>query len=301
MAAGGARDADAREGARARPVALVTGATDGIGLATAIALASRGLRVIVHGRDARRVDAAVGEIRRATGDGVPPASRVLADLSDMSQVRQLAETVKGDESRLDVLLHNAGVYHQRRVVTDDGFEATLAVNHLAPFLLTAELAPLLEASAPARVVVVASMTHRGATLDLRDLQMARRYDAYEAYARSKLANVLFARALARRLDPARVTANALHPGVIGTKLLRAGFGGGGRTREEGARTSVYVATEPALAGVTGRYFDDEREASVGPSARDDALGEALWDASAALVAPWASDAAKAWMREPPRR
>jgi NAD(P)-dependent dehydrogenase (short-subunit alcohol dehydrogenase family) len=264
-------------------------------------LASRGLRVLVHGRDPRKSDAVADEIRHASGDDAVAAPPVLADLASMSEVRRLADAVTAAVPRLDVLLHNAGVYQSRRSETGDGFETTFAVNHLAPFLLTAELLPLLGTSAPARIVVVASGTHRGATLDLRDLQMARGWDAYDAYARSKLANVLFARALARRLDPARVTANALHPGVIATKLLRAGFGGGGRSPEQGARTSVYAATEPALAGVTGRYFDDAREAPVGAEARDDALGEALWDASATLVAPWASERAKAWMREGTRR
>jgi NAD(P)-dependent dehydrogenase (short-subunit alcohol dehydrogenase family) len=281
-------------------VALVTGATDGIGRATALALAARGVRVLVHGRDAGKAAAVADEIRRASGDAALAAPPLLADLASMADVRRLAGAVTAAVPRLDVLLHNAGVYQARRAETADGFETTFAVNHLAPFLLTAELLPLLEASAPSRVVVVASGTHRGASLDLRDLQMARAWDAYDAYARSKLANVLFARALARRLDPARVTANALHPGVIATKLLRAGFGGGGRSPEQGARTSVYVATEPALAGVTGRYFDDAREAPVGPSARDDRLGEALWRASAELVAPWASDAVRARLQAPAR-
>ena len=254
------------------------------------------MRVLVHGRDARKAAAVADEIRRASGDAALAAPPVLADLSSMEAVRALARTVAAAVPRLDVLLHNAGVYQPRRVVTADGFESTLAVNHLAPFLLTAELLPLVEAGAPARIVVVASGTHRGATLDLGDLQLARGYDPYDAYARSKLANVLFARALARRLDPARVTANALHPGVIATKLLRAGFGGGGRSVEQGARTSVHVATEPAIAGVTGRYFDDAREAPVGREARDDALGERLWEASTELVAPWASERAVTWMR-----
>lgn len=252
--------------------------------------------MLVHGRDARKANAVADEIRRASGDAALAAPPVLADFAVMAEVRALADAVVAAVPRLDVLLHNAGVYQARRVETADGFEATLAVDHLAPFLLTAELLPLVDASVPARIVVVSSMTHRGATLDLRDLQMTRGYDGYDAYARAKLANVLFTRALARRLDPARVTANALHPGVIATKLLRAGFGGGGRSVEQGARTSVFVATEPALAGVTGRYFDDARETSVGPAARDDALGQRLWEASTELVAPWASARALAWMR-----
>lgn len=257
--------------------------------------------MLVHGRDARKARAAADEMRRASGAAALAAPPVVADLARLADVRRLAEEVAAAVPHLDLLLHNAGVYQEQRTETADGLETTLAVNHLAPFLLTAELLPLLDASAPARVVVVASMTHHGATLGLHDLQLERGYDGYDAYARSKLANVLFARALARRLDPARVTANALHPGVIATKLLRAGFGGGGRPVTQGARTSVYVATEPALAGVTGRYFDDAREAPVGAEARDDALGEALWKASVALAAPWASAAALAWMRAAPRR
>ena len=284
-----------------QPTVLVTGATDGIGRATALALASRGVRVLVHGRDARKAASVADEIRGVAGAGALAGDPVIADLSALADVRRLAEHVTSAVPRLDVLLHNAGVYNKRRVETADGFEMTFAVNHLAPFLLTAELVPLLEASAPSRIVVVASMTHQGATLDLRDLQATRGYDAYAAYATSKLANVLFARALARQLDPARVTANALHPGVIATKLLHAGFGGGGRSAEQGAVTSAYVATDPALAGVSGRYFDAARESPVGAAARDDALGERLWSASVELVAPYASEPAQRWMRTPARR
>lgn len=283
-----------------RPVVLVTGATDGIGRATALALAARGLRVLLHGRDPRRAAEVADVVRRRVGADALAGPALLADLSRMAEVRRLAEAIAATTPRLDVLLLNAGVYQERRVQTADGFETTLAVNHLAPFLLTAELVPLLLCSVPARIVVVASGTHAGATLDIADLHSTRGYDGYDAYARSKLANVLFARALARRLDPARVTANALHPGVVNTKLLRAGFGGGGHSVEAGATTPVHVATEASLAGITGRYFDDAREVRVGAAARDDALGEALWRASTELVAPWASEAARAWMDAPPR-
>lgn len=283
------------------PVVLVTGASDGIGLATAVALATRGWHVLVHGRDPRRAHAAADAVRRAGGAGARVAEPLLADFASLDAVRALAAQVAAATPRLDVLLHNAGLFAREPRVSADGHELTFAVNHLAPFLLTAELLPLVDAAAPARIVLVASNAHRGSAIDPHAAAAPpeREYDAYEAYSRSKLANILHARALARRLDAARVTANALHPGVVATRLLREGWGGGGGiSTERGARTSVFVATAPSLAGVTGRYFDAEREAQPSRQAIDDVTGEALWATSARLVSPHASAVARAWMDAP---
>lgn len=280
------------------PVVLVTGATDGIGRATALELARRGAVVLVHGRDAARAHAVTDEVRAAAAEPPPPfaAEPFVADLARLADVRALADAVRARAGRLNVLVNNAGVAFRdaERRRSADSFELTFAVNHLAHFLLTTELRTLLESSgrpggAPARVVTVASELHARGRIDLGDLQGERRYSGGAAYANSKLANVLFARALARRADPRVLVSHALHPGVIKTKLLRDGFGSrGGAGVERGAATSVHVALSGEAARVTGAYWADARATEPAPAALDDALGEQLWAASAALVAPWAS-------------
>lgn len=279
------------------PVALVTGATDGIGRATAEALARRGLRILVHGRDAARARAVADAIVAAGGDARP----VVADLASLGDVARLAAELRAGEPRLDVLVNNAGVAFRggTRHLTADGFERTFGVNHLAHFLLTRALLPLLEATGraraggaggaagapdPARVVTVASELHARGRMDWDDLQGERRYAGGTAYAQSKLANVLFARALARRADPAVLVSHALHPGVVRTKLLREGFGsGGGMDPARGAATSVLVAVGDEAGRMTGGYWAREALASAAPQALDDAAGERLWGVSAGLV------------------
>ena len=246
---------------------LVTGATDGIGKETARVLAKKG-RVLVHGRTAEKAARAAKEVL-----GEP----VFGDLSSLKEIRALASQVED----VDVLVHNAGVFMTERVTTVDGYETTFAVNHLAPFLLTQLLLPRLRGKDDARIVVVSSNAHNGGHVDLSDLQMSRRYDGYRAYCTSKLMNILFTYELARR-EPS-IACNALHPGVINTKLLRVGFGMGGATVESGARTSVKVASDPALRGVTGKYFSDERERASSSESHDRELQRALWEASAQMV------------------
>jgi retinol dehydrogenase-12 len=205
---------------------------------------------------------------------------VWGDFGAFAQVRTLAAQVQQAAPVLDVLLNNAGVYLNRRSITEDGHETTFQVNHLAHFLLTGLLLPQLKAAKQGRVVNVASMVHSSGRLDLDDLELERGYDGYTAYANSKLANVCFTHELARRLAGTAVTTCALHPGVIGTKLLRGGFGGGGAEVEHGARTSVYCATAPELAKVSGRYYSDAHEVRCAPHANDEVLEKALWDVSA---------------------
>ena len=275
------------------PTVLVTGATDGIGRATAVELARRGATVLVHGRDPARGRAVVDEANALPG-APGDAELLLADLASLAEVRRLADAVRARGKRLDVLLNNAGVALRgtKRQLSVDGFELTFAVNHLAHFLLTTALLDELRASArgnggDARVVNVASELHASGRLDFEDLQGERRYSGTDAYARSKLANVLFTRALARRTADTGVTANALHPGVIKTKLLREGWGSsGGASVERGAETSVYAALAPELRGVTGRYFANRREAPMAPAAEDDALADRLWEESERMVAGW---------------
>jgi NAD(P)-dependent dehydrogenase (short-subunit alcohol dehydrogenase family) len=264
--------------------ALVTGATDGIGFETARQLAAQGLRVLVHGRDADKAGAAARRIAGDTrGATVEP---VAADLSRMAEVVALARTVQAKAPALDVLLNNAGVYLEVRQLTPDRLETTLAVNHFAPFLLTHHLLEAVKRAPRGRVVTVSSMAHASGEIDAEDLSPARGYTGYGAYSTSKLANILFTVALAKRLADTPVTANCLHPGVIGTKLLRAGFGMGGGSVERGARTSVYLATSPEVDGVTGKYFVDCRAATPSRRARDERLAEVLWEASARTLAAW---------------
>lgn len=269
---------------------VVTGATGGIGLETALGLARQGASVALTARDAVRGVAARAAVEAVAGPG--RAVLFVADLSSLAEVRRLAADLTAQLPRLDVLVHNAGAMHATRKVTPDGLELTFAANHLAPWLLTRLLWPRL-VEARARVVTVASEAHRIAPLDLEDLQSERAYSAWTAYGRSKLCNVLFAAELARRAAGTGVTSNSLHPGVVAT-----GFGrnDGGLNRlfftlarpfllsaEKGARTTIHVASAPSLAGVTGRYFKASREATPSAAARDEAAARALWDASARLT------------------
>lgn len=260
---------------------LITGATDGIGKATALALAQQGHLVIVHGRTTAKARAAVDELHAATGSEY--VDYVAGDFSRLSDVRALADEVAQRYPGLDTLINNAGVYMNSRQISADGFELTMAVNHLAPYLLTRLLLPALKLNAPGRIVHVSSTVHMRAKIDFDNFNGELTYSGYGAYAASKLANVLFSNALARRLAKARVTSNALHPGVITTKLLATGFNMTGAETARGAQTSVYLAAAPEVEGVTGRYFDDRREKPSSDSARDEALQERLWRVSAERV------------------
>ena len=248
---------------------LVTGSTDGIGKETARQLAAGGAHVIVHGRSEERAASAAKE--------VSAAAIWVCDFGSLADVRRAAgQWPEG----VEVLVNNAGVYRQERQTTADGFEATFQVNHLAPFLLTNQVLPALATGA--RIVNVSSQVHAGAEMAWDDLMGEKQYSGYGAYAQSKLANLLFTRALAQRQKKA--TVNALHPGVIATKLLRSGFGAGmGGALAQGAETSVYLATSKAVAGVTSAYFVNCRETRPSPRALDDAAAQRLWDLSARLV------------------
>lgn len=276
-------------------VVAITGANAGIGRATAEALARMGARVLVCGRNTVKLEAAAEAIRAATGNS--NVETFVADLSCVAEVRRLATAIAESTDRLDVLINNAGVGVDRRVETEDGFELIFAVNYLAPFVLTNELLPLLEASAPSRVVMVSSALHASVkTLDLDDLQSTKRFKWDAAYNRAKLAGILFSNELARRMKGTGVTANSLHPGVIATE-----FGADGDLKgfnalmfrimkwflpgpETGAQTSIYLATAPELESVSGRYFEKCREKAPSKLAQDEALAKKLWAKTEALVA-----------------
>jgi NAD(P)-dependent dehydrogenase (short-subunit alcohol dehydrogenase family) len=272
---------------------LVTGATSGIGQETARELALRGAHVIVAGRSAEKAAETVATIRSATGND--QVDYLLADFASLDQVRGLAAQFADRYDRLDVLINNAGAVFMRRQESADGFEMTLAVNHLAPFLLTNLLLPKLKESAPARVITVASDAHTNAALDLDDLQMEQNYAIMKAYGRSKLANILFSYELARRLDSNLVTANAMHPGFVSTGMgsnnvprwfgrLFQGFTGlFARDVAQGAETVIYLADSPQVAGVSGKYFMDKKPIASSPLSYDKALARQLWERSAALV------------------
>jgi NAD(P)-dependent dehydrogenase (short-subunit alcohol dehydrogenase family) len=261
---------------------LVTGASDGIGLETARQCLQQGCKVLVHGRNPEKARRAAARLSAEVAGA--RADAVWGDLGDMAQVVGLARQIAAVTPLLDVLINNAGVYERRRRITVDGFEATMAVNHFAPFLLTRALLPQLQSAPAARIVSVSSIAHHSGSLDLNDLDYERHYDPYGAYAASKLANILFTVELAKRLRATRVTANALHPGVIGTKLLRSAFNMQGASVQAGARTSVYLATSAEVAGVTGKYFDDCREAEPSHAVTDSALAAKLWQVTESRLA-----------------
>jgi retinol dehydrogenase-12 len=279
-------------------IALVTGASAGIGFETALGLARAGCRVVMIGRDAARTERARTEIaKRAASDHVETA---LADFASLAAVRSLAETVLSRHDRIDVLVNNAGTIAPRYQKSQDGYELTIAVNHLAPFLLTNLLLDRLRASAstsasaaPGRIVTVASQAHRGARLDLGTWMDRDGWSPLQAYGRSKLCNILFTRALARRLAGSGVVAAALHPGIIATKIgdsagSVAGFGWRLAKRfmaspEKGARTTLFLATISDPARFHGAYLIDSKPAQPDPAALDDALAERLWTESARLV------------------
>jgi NAD(P)-dependent dehydrogenase (short-subunit alcohol dehydrogenase family) len=263
-------------------VILVTGSTDGIGKQTALDFARKGATVLLHGRNPSLGKTVLEQIKKTSqNDNV---SLFIADFTSLKRVRRLADEILDKHSKLDVLVNNAGVYMRDRQLTEDGYEVTFAVNHLAPFLLTNLLLDLLKKNAPSNIVNVSSMAHQGARLDLNDLHGEKRFDPYDAYAKSKLANLLFTYELASRLRDSGVTVNALHPGVIATKMLRAGFGSmGGRPVEDGAARIAYLIDTPGVESMSGKYFVDDKEQTSSSQSRDEKLQKQFWALSEKLV------------------
>lgn len=276
---------------------VITGGNTGIGKEAAVGLAGLGGRVVITSRNEERGRAARDEIvERSSNADVDVMS---LDLASFRSIRSFAAGVLDRLDHLDVLVDNAGLIHRRRTETEEGFETTFGVNHLGHFLLTELLLDRLRASSPARVVVVASDAHKGAPhgLDFDDLQSTRRYRWGKAYSKSKLANIYFARELARRLDGSGVTSNSLHPGFVRSDFGRGGdlgpvYGWGIKylagpfaiSPEKGARTTIYLASSPEVDGVTGGYFSKCKPATPSAVARDAAAARRLWDVSEQLVA-----------------
>jgi NAD(P)-dependent dehydrogenase (short-subunit alcohol dehydrogenase family) len=273
---------DARDINMSGKTALVTGSTSGLGEVVARRLGALGATVIVHGLDEARGRAIAAEIS-ATGPG-----RALfqpGDLGSLEEVRQLAARIRADHPRLHLLVNNAGIIGatgQPRRLSKDGYELTFAVNYLSHFLLTRELLPLLESSAPSRIVNVSSGSQRA--VDFDDVMMERDYQSGTAYAQSKLAQVLFTLSLSEQLDPARITVNALHPATMMNTPMVAGMGLPARSSvEDGANAVMQLAVSPGLAGRTGLYFNQMNEARANAQAYDASARQRLWDLSVALI------------------
>ena len=271
-------------------VCVITGATRGIGRATAEGLAKLGASLILV---CRRVDDGAEVAECITKSGGHPPEVVVGDLSSQASIRSAAAEIVGRHPRLHVLINNAGVLLRSRQVSVDGHEMQLAVNHLAYFLLTNLLLDALKAGAPSRIVNVSSGAHQGGRIDFDALQSERRYDPIRVYSMTKLANILFTHELARRLERTRVTVNAVHPGVIATRLLAdyldvpetggttaPTFGG---NPERGAETSIYLAASPEVEGISGGYFVNRQESRSSVASYDERAGRQLWDVSARLT------------------
>jgi len=271
---------------------VITGATAGIGRVTAKELAAAGARVVVIARNREKAEETRSWILAETGSKA--VELIISDLSVLSQVRSAAREVSSRAGGIDVLINNVGAVFDRRLESADGIEMTFALNHLAPFLLTNLLLDALKQRPGARVVTVSSDAHQGAHMDFDDLQGTRRYRAWTAYGQSKLANLLFTFELARRLGGTGITANALHPGFVASSfgknsrpLLRVGISVaqrlGGISVEQGARTSVYLASSDEVTGVTGRYFVKCREHESDPASHDPESMKRLWEISARMT------------------
>src|ERR671914_52802 len=279
-------------GSMGEKICLITGATSGIGKATAMGLANMGASVVMVGRDQGKGEAVMAEIKQKSNNA--SVDLMLADLSSQEEIRRLADEFKEAYPRLDVLINNAGLFRSTRITTADGLEMTFAVNHLACFLLTKLLLDVLKASSPSRIVNVSSGDHSNGTIDFDDLQGEKGYKGPKAYSQSKLANVLFTYELARRLEGTGITANCLHPGAG----VRTNFGSGVtgvfglmvrslrplmKSPEKGAETSIYLASSPEVEGLSGRYFVKKAEARSSGMSYEERLARRLWEVSAQLT------------------
>jgi NAD(P)-dependent dehydrogenase (short-subunit alcohol dehydrogenase family) len=270
---------------------LITGATNGIGLVTARELASIGAKVVIVSRNAEKCAATVDQLKQETGN--PQVAYIAADLSNKAGVEQAAQVFKHDHKRLDVLVNNAGALFLQRQISTDGLEMTFALNHLGYFYLTNLLLDLIESSAPARIINVSSGAHRGARINFGDLMFENGYTGMKAYGQSKLANLLFTYELARRLERTQVTVNALHPGFVSTgfaknngpivRLAMNLIGSFARQPDEGAATTIYLASSPDVEGVTGKYFEDKQEVESDPNSYDRDYAQRLWQVSQELI------------------
>jgi NAD(P)-dependent dehydrogenase (short-subunit alcohol dehydrogenase family) len=257
---------------------LITGATDGIGKQTAIKLAEMGARIIVHGRSRKRGEEVVKMIIEQTNN--ESVSYVNANLASLEQVKNLASAINRNYDKLDVLINNAGVFIRGQTFSYDGIETSFAVNHLAHFSLSLQLLPLLREAGQARIITVSSVAHTNSPkIDFTDIQEINSYIDYSAYSLSKQANILFSNELSNKLKDSGITSNSLHPGVITTKLLFAGFGISGSPVEEGCKTTVFLASDRSVENVSGKYFVDLKKTEASPYSYDPDRMRKLWTLS----------------------
>nr|XP_046227547.1 retinol dehydrogenase 12-like [Scatophagus argus] len=266
---------------------VITGANAGIGKETAIDLAKRGARVIMACRDMGRAQAAAKDVTESSGNKDVVCMKL--DLADSKSIREFAEAINQEEPKLNILINNAGVMACPYGKTADGFEMQIGVNHMGHFLLTYLLTDLIKKSAPARIVTVSSMAHSWGPINLEDINSEKRYDKWKAYYQSKLANVLFSRSLAKRLEGTGVTTYSLHPGVIQTDLWHHLSGieqffikmarPFTKNSVQGAQTTIYCAVEPSLEKESGGYYSDCAPADCSAAGKDDDLAQKLWELS----------------------
>ena len=273
-------------------IMIVTGATGGIGLTTACELAATGVRVVLVGRSEARLADAVALITQQTPNA--QLDTIQADLSSQAEVCVVADTIKQRYDHIDVLINNAGAYYTTHQLSVDGIEMTWALNHMAPFLLTTQLLDLLRASAPARIITVASAAHQGAIIDFDDLEGKKRFSGWKAYGQSKLANIMFTYELANRLLESDVTANCLHPGFVATGFAQNNAGWFAKffavmqrymaiTPAQGAETSIFLARSDSVVTTTGRYFDKCKPVPSSKVSYDVTTQRRLWQLSQNMV------------------
>ena len=268
--------------------AVVTGITSGIGRVTAIALAKKGMQLVLPVRNMDKGRAFKEELAELTGNKEVEVMR--CNLASFDSIRQFAASFNNKYDRLHLLVNNAGTWETKRKLSEDGIEMNFAVNHLAPFLLTNLLLDTIVASAPARIVNVSSTAHKQATMNFDDLEGQKRWSSMRSYAQGKLANIFFTRKLARDLEDKGVTVNCLHPGVVETRLFdkmprlfRWLFGLFMISPEKGSQTSIYLSTSPEVDNVTGEYFAKKKIAKTTSHARDMEVAEKLWEVSLEYV------------------
>jgi NAD(P)-dependent dehydrogenase (short-subunit alcohol dehydrogenase family) len=272
-------------------VCMITGANSGIGKATALELAGMGMTLVMIARDQQKGELAMSEIRKQTGND--SIDLLLADLSSLQSVRDLAQRFQSKYPKLHVLINNAGLFNQRRHVTPDGYESTFAINYLAPFLLTNLLLDQLKSSAPSRIVNVSSVGHYNGHIDFDDLNMEKNYGGWKAYQQSKLALVLFTRELARKLEGTGVTVNSVHPGTVATNIWSRPMGPLGfimavpklfmTSPKKGAETVVYLASSPEAEKTSGEYWDKLRVKKSSEESYNEEVARRLWEVSAKLT------------------
>jgi len=261
-------------------IVLITGSTDGIGKETAYQLAKKGATIIVHGKDISKLEKTVNNIKKETGN--KKIDFLKGDLSSLKEIKEMSEIIKERYEKIDILVNNAGIFSHNKKFSEDGFELTFAVNYLSHYYLTFLLFDTIKKSPESRIINVSSMAH-SSDLDLNNLQGEKNYSGYTAYSYSKLLNILFTFELAEKTKGSEITVNCLHPGVINTKLLREGWGMGGASVREGAKTTIYLASSDEVKGITGKYFVSSSASKPASIAYDKDIRKKVWEKTENLL------------------